>query len=134
MTEAGRIPVSVAVEIARGNNHEVQTALSQAYDKGVLRGAKLASAKRIIMRRITQRNKSAKLPSDRKLTGDAVAREYRHHVRLQKNLVEKANVTTDRLILLTTAMRTLVSDDHFVALLRAEQLADMPEQLAARMR
>ena len=132
--EAGRMPVSVAVEIARGNDREMQAALSQAYEKGVLRGAKLASARRIVMRRVTEQNKKAKLPAKYKLTSDALVREYRRHVRLQQDLVEKATATKDRLILLTTAMRTLMGDDHFVALLRAEQLADLPEPLASRMK
>ena len=133
--EAGRIPISVAVEIARGNDHEVQTALSEAYEKGDLRGAKLASAKRIITQRIAQRKKDGRVTTNRKkLTGDALVREYRQQVRQQKNLVKKASAAKDRLILLITAMRKLMSDEHFVALLRAEQLIDMPEQLAIRIR
>jgi ParB family chromosome partitioning protein len=133
--EAGRIPISVAVEIARGNDHEVQVALSEAYEKGALRGAKLASAKRIIMQRIAKQKKDGKAsPNRKKLTGDALVREYRHQIRQQKNLVKKANATKDRLILLTSAIRGLMSDGHFVALLRAEQLADMPEQLAIRIK
>ena len=36
--EGGRMPISVAVEIASGNDHEVQRALSEAYEKGDLRG------------------------------------------------------------------------------------------------
>jgi len=47
--ESGRIPISIAINIASGNDHELQQlqlALSEAYEKGDLRGAKLLSAKR----------------------------------------------------------------------------------------
>ena len=37
--EAGRLPISVAVMIAGGDDHEVQQALADAYEKGTLRGA-----------------------------------------------------------------------------------------------
>jgi len=33
--EAGRIPLSVAVEIATGNNHEISRALSEAYERAI---------------------------------------------------------------------------------------------------
>ncbi len=36
--ESGRIPLSVAVEIAAGHDQEVSRALSEAYEKGELRG------------------------------------------------------------------------------------------------
>ena len=43
--EAGRLPISVAVEIARGNDHSVSLALSEAYQTGQLRGAKAQNGK-----------------------------------------------------------------------------------------
>ena len=133
--EAGRMPISVAAQIASGNDHEVQRALSEAYDKGDLRGAKLTAAKRIIAQRIEkQRQVGRDHQTRRKLTSDRLVHEYQQRTREQRNLVKKANATKERLILLTSALRSLFADEHFVTLLRAENLSDIPQQLAMRLK
>ena len=132
--ESGRLTISVAVNIASGNDQEVQLALSEAYEKGDLRGSKLTTARRIIAQRIAKQKKDGKTEqSRRKLTGEALVREYERRTREQRNLVRKATFTRERLLLLVSALRPLLADEHFVTLLRAENAADMPEQLAARL-
>ena len=132
--EAGRLPLSVAINIASGNDHEVQQALAEAYEKGELRGDKLKTAKRLISQRITKLRKSGKVAQTRrKLTGEALVREYKDRMREQRQLVKKANLTKERLLLLISAIRRLLQDEHFVTLLRAENLVDMPEHLAVRL-
>ena len=132
--EAGKLPVSVAIEIATGKDHDIQCALSDAYERGVLRGSRLTAAKRIIAARIKKQRESGKIQSARKLTADSIVKEYQHQIREQKNLINKANLTRDRLLLVTSAVRELMANEHFVTLLRAEGLDDFPEQLAARLR
>ncbi len=133
--EAGRMPISVAVEIASGNDHEVQRALSEAYEKGDLRGSKLTAAKRIIAQRIEeQRQLGRDHQTRRKLTSDRLVREYQQRTREQRNLVRKANATKEHLLLLTSALRSLFADEHFITLLRAENLSDIPQQLAMRLK
>jgi ParB family transcriptional regulator, chromosome partitioning protein len=63
-----------------------------------------------------------------------LVREYKDRVREQRQLIKKANLTKERLLLLVSAIRRLMLDEHFITLLRAENLVDMPEQLAARLR
>ncbi len=133
--EAGRIPISVAVKIASGNDREVQRALSEAYEKGDLRGAKLKAARRIIAERIAKRKDTGRdVLSRRKLTSDKLVREYEQQTRQQRNLIKKSSVTRDRLLLLTSALRSVFADEHFVTLLRAENLSDLPEQIAVRLK
>lgn len=133
--EAGRLPISVAVKIATGNDHEVQQALAEAYEKGDLRGGKLRNARRVISLRISKLRKDGKIAQTRrKLTGEGLVREYKDRMREQRQLVKKANLTKERLLLLISAIRRLLQDEHFVTLLRAESLVDMPEQLAARLK
>jgi ParB family transcriptional regulator, chromosome partitioning protein len=133
--EAGRLPISVAVNIASGNDQEVNRALNEAYEKGDLRGNRLKIAKRIIAQRVAKQRETGKADQTRrKLTGDAVLREYQHELRAQKSLVAKAAAVKDRLLLLESALRTLLADEHFLNLLRAEQLTDMPDLLAARLK
>jgi ParB family transcriptional regulator, chromosome partitioning protein len=132
--EAGRLPLSVAVKIATGSDHEVQQALAEAYEKGDLRGDKLRRARRVIALRIAKLRKAGKVAQTRrKLTGEALVREYKDRMREQRQLVKKANLTKERLLLLTSAIRRLMEDEHFTTLLRAENLVDMPEQIAVRL-
>lgn len=133
--EAGRLPISVAVKIATGNDHEVQQALAEAYENGDLRGEKLRSARRVISLRIAKLRKAGKIAQTRrKLTGEALVREYKDRMREQRQLVKKANLTKERLLLLISAIRRLLQDEHFATLLRAESLVDMPEQLSVRLK
>lgn len=133
--EAGRLPLSVATNIASGNDHEVQRALAEAYEKGDLRGSKLTAAKRIIARRIAKLKSAGKIAhTRRRITGEALVHEYKDRMREQRQLVKKANLTKERLLLLISAIRRLMIDEHLVTLLRAENLVDMPEQLAIRLR
>jgi ParB family chromosome partitioning protein len=132
--EAGRIPLSVAVEIATGNNHEISRALSEAYEKGDLRGARISAARRVIAQRLEQQRLQGKAPTPRrKLTGEDLVKEYKQKIREQTALVVKANRTKDRLILLTTAIRILFADENFRTLLKAEGVQSVPAELAGRL-
>lgn len=131
--EAGKLPISVAIEIASGNDHDVQRALSEAYEKGELRGARLTAARRVIAERIRKQQESGKTQHTRKITADTLVKEYQQKIREQKNLIHKANVAKDRILLVVSAMRQLMADEHFLTLLRAEDLNDIPEQLASRL-
>ena len=132
--EAGRIPLSVAIEIATGNNHDVSRALSEAYEKGDLRGARISAARRVITQRLEkQRLQGQTQPIRRKLTGQALVQEYKQKIREQTALVLKANRTRDRLILLTSAARLLFADENFRTLLKAEGMQNVPAELAGRL-
>ncbi len=132
--EAGRIPLSVAVEIATGNNHEISRALSEAYEKGDLRGARISAARRVISQRLEKQRLQGKTsPPRRKLTGDALVQEYKQKIREQTALVVKANRTRDRLILMTSAVRILFADENFRTLLKAEGVQTVPAELAERL-
>ncbi len=131
--EGGHLPLSVAIEIASGNDRQLQRALEEAYENGDLRGAKLVRVKRIIANRLSKRRREHPNEKESRMTAHMLVREYQHHVREQKKLIEKARLTRDRLLMTISAISSLLRDDHFVALVRAEGLADMPEQLASRI-
>lgn len=132
--EAGRLPITVAVEIANGKDVEVSEALAQAYETGQLRGTKLAAARRLIAKRIAKRRKEGKAEeARRKVSGNMLVQVYKQRVREQKALIAKAELTKERLLLITSVIRQLMDDENFVTLLRAEDIADMPKQLMARL-
>jgi ParB family transcriptional regulator, chromosome partitioning protein len=129
LVESGRIPLTVAAEISRGTSGEIQRALTEAYEAGDLRGSKLKAARALIRKRLANTPTSSKKPSKVPLNGQALAEQYREHTRSQRNLVKRAAVVNERLIVVAAACRKLFADEDFVRLLRAEQLSLMSEKL-----
>jgi ParB family chromosome partitioning protein len=133
--ESGQIPVSIAVEIAGATDEETQIVLQQAYEKRLLRGNRLMTAKRLIEQR---RRRGKGLPTNGRrrempLSSNALVRAYREDVDRKRLLIRKAEVTRSRLIFVTEALRKLFVDENFVTLLRAEDLDTLPRNLAVRM-
>jgi ParB family chromosome partitioning protein len=131
--ETGTIPISVAIDIADTDAEGVQHALALAYENGLLRGKKLLTAKRIVEQR-QRRGKAARHSSSIKgrgrMSSDALVRAYEQEADRQRLLIKRAEITQDRLLFIVEAMRTLLADENFVTLLRAESLKTMPRPLA----
>jgi ParB family transcriptional regulator, chromosome partitioning protein len=134
MVEAGTIPITVATQIATGTTADVQRALTEAYEKGDLRGPKLLAARLLIKRRISAEQAGSRKRHIREpLTGHAAAREYQQHTEAQRGLVKRANVVRQRLALATAACRQLFDDENFKTLLRAEGLTLISERLLTKI-
>lgn len=134
--ETGQIPMSVALEIAEADDDDVQEALADAYQKGLLRGRKLLAAKRLVEQR-RRRGKAVVQGSSergqRTLSSEALVRAYEKEADRQRLLIKKAEVTQSRLLFVIEALRNLLSDENFVTLLRAEDLSTMPRPIADLM-
>jgi ParB family transcriptional regulator, chromosome partitioning protein len=128
--EAGRLPLDTAVVIARGKDADIQQALSEAYENGTLRGTKLREVQRLITRR---KGETAPQEPRQKLSGSDLVRAYEHHTQQQRALVRRSTTITHRIAVLTSSLRRLWEDDHFLTLLRAEGLNTAPEHLATRI-
>ena len=131
--EAGQIPLSVALDIAESDVEGVQEALAEAYEKGLLRGKKLLTAKRVVERRRRQGKAldSAKSKEGRtRISSNTLVRVYKKEADRQRLMIKKAEVTQNRLLFVIEAMRTLLADENFTTLLRAEELSTMPRPLA----
>src|SRR5262245_64573877 len=92
------------------------------------------AAKRLIEQR-RRRGKGLRINGrgrEQTLSSNALIRAYREDVDRKRVLVRKANMTRDRLIFITQALRKLLADEHFV--LRAEGLDTMPCNLAERIK
>jgi ParB family chromosome partitioning protein len=132
--EAGSLPLSVAVEIASGNDHAVSLALSEAYQSGLLRGAKLRTVRRLVAARNAKQRAEGKISIDVEcLKGVALVKVYERTVHDQKALLARAERANGRMLLLCSALRQILADDNLVKLLRDEKLSDMPEKLAQRL-
>ena len=132
--EGVRLPISVAVEIANGKDREISDAQAAAYESGELRGTKLAAARRLLAKRIEKRQREGKaIEAQKKVTSNMLVQVYKQRVREQQSLIAKAELTKERLLLITSVMRQLLQDDNFTTLLRAEGIVDMPKQHMARL-
>ena len=58
---------------------------------------------------------------------------YQAEVRRQRLAIKKAEVGEQRLLFVVTALKRLMSDEHFRTLLRAEGSVEMPKPLADRL-
>jgi len=64
------------------------------------------------------------------MSSGALVRAYEKEADRQRLMIQKAEVTQNRLLFIVEAMRQLLADENFVTLLRAESLATMPRPLA----
>lgn len=135
--ERGEMPHTVAIEIARAKEADVQQALMDAYESKSMPGNQVIAIRRII----EQRNKLGKTTksalagtgSRKRVTADSLIRAYRKETDRQKLLVKKATVARERLEFVAQALANLLADDVFPVLLRAEGLQTMPRPLAERI-
>lgn len=136
--ERGVIPHSIAMEIARAKDGDVQQALAQAYEEKAIPGNQVLAIRQII----DQRNNSGKSlhshgqragRTKRPVTSENLIRAYEKETERQKLLIKRASLARSRLLFVSNAMRRLIADDHFLALLRAEGLNTLPRALAERI-
>jgi ParB family transcriptional regulator, chromosome partitioning protein len=127
LVENGKIPLTVATEIANGNSADIQRALTEAYDSGDLRGSKLRAARKMIRRRLTTRPRTGH--PNAAVTSKALTKEYQEQTRVQWSLVKRAAAVRERLELAAAACRQIVSDANFLTLLQAEGLTLLSEKL-----
>jgi ParB family chromosome partitioning protein len=133
--ESGIIPVSVAVEIAEAPDHDVQAALSSAYERGLLKGRKLLAARKLIETRRRRGKGLATIEtrSRERVSADSLVKAYQEEAERKRAIIGRAEITRNRLMIITEAMRRLTADESFLSLLEDEGLTTMPESLAARL-
>lgn len=136
--ERGIIPHSVAAEIARADDADVQRALTDAYKAGQLPGSQILAIRRIVDdRNLIGKGIKSVRPGQRSsqatTTAATLVRAYQNEVERQRLLVKKAELTKGRLAFIVGAMSTLMAEQHFTDLLRAEGLARLPQPIAQRL-
>lgn len=132
--EKGWVSIAMATEIARSEDGEVQHAMMEAYENGVLRGEQLIKVRRLIDKRKMLGKRYGQQPNvDRLTTPQKLLNVYQAEVRRQKVMIKKADINEQRLLIIVTAMRKLLADEYFITLLRTEEIPDMPKPLADRI-
>lgn len=135
--ERGIVPPSIAMEIVRAKDSEVQQALTDAYERKALPGKQVLAIRKIV----EQRNRLGKAVHSiniassgrKKVTAEILIRSYRKETDRQKLMVKKATLAQGRLLFVVNALKRLLADENFVTLLRAESMHTLPRPLAERL-
>jgi ParB family transcriptional regulator, chromosome partitioning protein len=136
--ERGVMPHSIAMEIARAKEGEVQRALAQAYEEKAIPGNQVLAIRQIIQQRNTSgkgthTGRTSVRRTSKPVTSESLSRAYQKETERQKLLIKRASLARSRLLFVCNALKRLLTDDHFMALLRAEGLHTLPRALAERM-
>ena len=131
--EAGRIPLNIAIEISRAEGLALQQALATAYETGQIKGNQLLAARRLIeQRRI--RGKGNHPDPRKRTTADISPKMLVNTINTEiirhRDVVRKADRTSRDLSFLVAALDTLLRDENFFTLLRAEGLETLPSPIA----
>jgi ParB family chromosome partitioning protein len=133
---SGRIPLGVAMDIAKTNGVETQRELLKAYETKQLNQVSIRTVKRLIDQRrfIGKQRDAGTRVSRKKLTSaESLVNAYRRESQRQKLMIRKARICDAKLVFIVTAFTRLLADENFVNLLRAESLSTMPKYLWTKL-
>jgi ParB family transcriptional regulator, chromosome partitioning protein len=133
--ESGYLPISVAIEIAEADDHGVQAALHNAYENNLLRGRNLLAARRLVEQRANQ-GKKTKHNNNRQpsaTTTEKLVRAFEEDSERKRLMIKRSHTTKNRLMFIAEALRQLLNNESFVALLEDEGLLTMPARIQARV-
>ena len=132
---SGRIPLSIAIEIAKADSPELQRELLKGYESKQFNYASIRAIKRLMdQRRFGGKQREANPRARTSRTSvESLVNTYKRESQRQKLLVKKARVCEAKLLFVVTAFGKLLGDEYFVTLLRAEALADMPKYMHDRL-
>lgn len=134
--EKGQLPLYIAITIATSDDKSVQRALQEAYERNDLRGKSLLRARRLIESRRTRGKKprgAARKTTNAQVSTEDLLKTFQNETLKQKMIVQKAKIWETKLLFAVSALKQLFQDDHFVTLLRAENLDTLPQYLADQL-
>ena len=133
-TEAGHIPLHLAVSISRASDSEAQQLLLDAYERGELKGRKVTVVRKILEQRERSgkkgNNSFAKGPTRRQMSPEDLAKLYQRDVDMHRRIQKKAEYTQKSLLLARQIFKELFASKDFCVLLKAEKLGSVPQPLA----
>ena len=130
-----RIPIGVAIDIAKTEGGEAQKELLKAYEGGQLNQFSIRTVRRLLEQRRVLGKKPSRGGGGKKGTGvtaDGLVSAYQREIQRQKAFIRKARVFDAKLVFLVSAFRQLTQDENFTNLLKAEGLLTMPKYLTEK--
>ena len=80
-----------------------------------------------------QRGNGPRNAKPARTSAESLVNGFRRESQKQRLMVKKARICEAKLLFAVTALRRLMADEHFVTLLRAEDLASMPKDIWERV-
>lgn len=132
----GKIPIGVAMDIAKTESPDAQRELLKAYEDKELDQSAIRTVKRIFEQRrfLSKRRKSEKTPPKAKATAAGYVAAFKRESNRQRLIIKKAKICDTRLVILVSSFSQLLEDEDFVTLLRAESLLTMPKFLSEKLK
>lgn len=124
-----KIPVGVAIDIAKAEGGEAQRELLQAYESGQLNQVSIRTVRKVMEQRRLLGKKCSRGSRQTSSSADGLVNAYRREMQRQNAFIRKARVCDNKLTFIVTALRRLTADENFVNLLKAEGLLSMPKYL-----
>ena len=125
-----KIPVGVAIDIAKAEGAEAQRELLEAYEAGKLNQVSIRRVRRLMdQRRLLGKKHSRSGVRNGSPSADGMVNTYRREIQRQNAFIRKARICETRLTFIASALRKLTQDENFVNLLKAEGLLTMPKYL-----
>ncbi len=134
----GKVPLSVAIEIATADSVETQRALLKAYEAKQLTRVSIRTVKGLMdQRRLLGKRRTGLehggLQKPR-TSAESLVNAYRKETQRRKLLGRKAKICEARLLFIVAAFTKLLQkDNHFTKLLKSESLATMPAYLGEKV-
>jgi len=130
---SGKVPLWVAVEIAKADTQEMQRDLMKAFESKELNYLQIRKAKRLMDKRRLLGKQKSDGPHSSPTSSERIMAAYRQETQRQKLMIKKSRVCDARLSNVVTAFNKLLADGHFLTLLRAEALETMPKFLWTKL-
>jgi len=132
-TMQNKIPIGVAIDIAKTEGADAQKELLKAYEAGQLNQFSIRTLRRLLeQRRVLGKKHSRGGEKAPRVTADGLVSAYQREIQRQKAFIRKARVFDAKLVFLISAFRQLMMDENFTNLLKAEGLLTMPKYLAEK--
>lgn len=128
----GKVPLGVAMEIAKSDSIEIQRGLLKAYESKELNGFSIRAVKRLIEKRQAfgkQRRRIGAPQQSKQTSAENMVKTYQKEVNKQRVMIKKNKVCETRLVFLKSALKRLLDNPDFRTLLKAEGLMTMPKFL-----
>jgi ParB family chromosome partitioning protein len=136
--ETGLIPLSIATDIARSSESNIQNILTEAYERGI-RGRRNTQLRHLLEIRarkdkLVRGNSTGSTSSKKKrMTPAELRRLFEKEAERQRLMVKKASYTHDRVVFAIEALKELLSVRDFENLLFAENLNSLPKLIQNRL-
>jgi ParB family chromosome partitioning protein len=131
----GKIPLGVAMDIAKAHSPELQRELLKGFESKDLNQFAIRTVKRLIdQRRFVGKGRDTDADKKKSRTNaDSLINAFKRESQKQRLMVKKARLCDAKLVITVTALGKLLGDENFFNLLRAESLADIPQYLQDKL-